>query len=100
MDDNYISLCIESSLSLLITLTASIFTVIGIGTLFSSLARTGKVPEGITGIVGIARLTHTTVQEGFMSYLRLVALHHILFYLVDPLRRLLELPVSKTLIYP
>jgi regulator of sigma E protease len=49
-------------------------TVIGIGQLFSSLARTGAVPEGITGIVGIAQLTYASVQEGFMTYLRLVAL--------------------------
>lgn len=49
-------------------------TVIGIGTLFSSLARTAQVPEGVTGIVGIAQLTHTSVQEGFSVYLRLVAL--------------------------
>jgi regulator of sigma E protease len=49
-------------------------TVYGIGTLFMSLARTGKVPEGITGIVGIAQLTYTSVQEGLGVYLRLVAL--------------------------
>jgi regulator of sigma E protease len=49
-------------------------TILGIGTLFSSLARTGRVPEGITGIVGIAQLTYTSVQAGFMTYLRLVAL--------------------------
>lgn len=49
-------------------------TVLGIGQLFVSLARTGTVPEGITGIVGIAQLTHASVQEGFMTYLRLVAL--------------------------
>ncbi|MDD5623914.1 MAG: M50 family metallopeptidase [Candidatus Peribacteraceae bacterium] len=49
-------------------------TVIGIGHLFSSLAQTGKVPEGITGIVGIAQLTHASVLAGFMTYLRLVAL--------------------------
>ncbi len=49
-------------------------TVLGMVTLFQSLARTGRVPEGITGIVGIAQLTHVSVQEGFMTYLRLVAL--------------------------
>lgn len=49
-------------------------TIIGIGALFSSLAQTGRVPEGITGIVGIAQLTYTSVQSGFMTYLRLVAL--------------------------
>lgn len=49
-------------------------TVVGIGKLFGSLAQTGKVPEGITGIVGIAQLTYTSVQEGFAVYLRLVAL--------------------------
>ena len=49
-------------------------TVLGIGKLGMSLFTTGKVPEGITGIVGIAQLTHASVQEGFMTYLRLVAL--------------------------
>jgi regulator of sigma E protease len=49
-------------------------TVIGIGHLFSSLAQRGTVPEGVTGLVGIAQLTYASVQEGFMTYLRLVAL--------------------------
>lgn len=49
-------------------------TVIGIGTLVSSIVSTGKIPEGIAGIVGIAQLTHGAVQEGFMHYLRLLAL--------------------------
>lgn len=49
-------------------------TIVGIGTLFSSLARTGTVPEGVTGIVGIAQLTYQSVEHGFMVYLRLVAL--------------------------
>ncbi len=49
-------------------------TVKGIGNLIHSLATTGHVPEGITGIVGIAVLTYSSVQEGFMTYLRLVAL--------------------------
>ncbi len=49
-------------------------TVFGIGKLFSSLTRTGTVPEGVAGIVGIAQLTHGAVLEGFMHYLRLVAL--------------------------
>lgn len=49
-------------------------TIIGIGKLFGSLASTGRVPEGIAGIVGIAQLTHGAVQEGFMHYIRLVAL--------------------------
>ncbi len=49
-------------------------TVIGMGNLVRSLVTRGHVPEGITGIVGIAVLTHSSVQEGFMTYLRLVAL--------------------------
>ncbi len=49
-------------------------TVKGIYQLFKSLTTTGHIPEGITGIVGIAVLTHSSVQEGFMTYLRLVAL--------------------------
>ena len=49
-------------------------TTYGIGKLFLSLAQQGTVPEGISGIVGIAQYTHTSVQEGFGAYLRLVAL--------------------------
>ncbi len=49
-------------------------TVLGIGKLFSSLAQRGQVPEGVTGIVGIAQLTYKSVEKGFMVYLRLVAL--------------------------
>jgi len=49
-------------------------TVIGIGKLVSSIVSTGRVPEGIAGIVGIAQLTHGAVQAGFMHYLRLLAL--------------------------
>lgn len=49
-------------------------TVAGMVHLFTSLASTATVPEGITGIVGIAQLTHTSVQEGWTVYLRLVAL--------------------------
>lgn len=49
-------------------------TVNGMGNLFFSLASTATVPEGITGIVGIAKLTHDSVVDGFMTYLRLVAL--------------------------
>ncbi len=56
------------------TKVVTVQTVYGIFKLFSSLARTGRVPEGVTGIVGIAQLTYTSVQEGFMVYLRLVAL--------------------------
>lgn len=49
-------------------------TVFGIAHLFASLFVRASVPEGITGIVGIAQLTHASVQAGFMVYLRLVAL--------------------------
>lgn len=49
-------------------------TVKGIIKLFSSLAESGVVPEGITGIVGIAQLTHSSVKEGVGMYFRLMAL--------------------------
>ncbi len=60
-------------------------TVNGIGKLFRSLMPfcgaeskqvfcRPSVPEGITGILGIAVLTYSSVQEGLMTYLRLVAL--------------------------
>lgn len=49
-------------------------TVHGMVNLVRSLVLRGAVPEGITGIVGIAVLTYGSVQEGLMTYLRLVAL--------------------------
>ncbi len=56
------------------TLFMTVQTVKGITNLISSLATRAHVPEGITGIVGIAVLTYSSVQEGLMTYLRLVAL--------------------------
>lgn len=49
-------------------------TIVGIGQLFTSLAFKATVPEGITSIIGIAQLTHVYVQQGFMTYLRLISL--------------------------
>ncbi len=49
-------------------------TILGMKQLAVSLFSRGAVPEGVTGIVGIAELTHLSVQEGFMTYVRLVAL--------------------------
>ena len=45
----------------------------GIGQLFFSLAQLKGVPEGITGVVGIAQMTHVSVLNGWTMYLRLVA---------------------------
>ncbi len=56
------------------TVFMTVQTVQGIRHLVTTLATKGHVPEGITGIVGIAVLTYSSVQEGFMTYLRLVAL--------------------------
>lgn len=67
MGDSFMLALRESSV-------VTVQTVVGIARLFGSLVRTGAVPEGITGIVGIAQLTHSSVQAGFMVYLRLVAL--------------------------
>ncbi len=64
--------------SIVLSLKETVFmtkqTVIGLEQLVATLLTRARVPEGITGIVGIAVLTHGTVQDGFMSYLRLVAL--------------------------
>jgi regulator of sigma E protease len=56
------------------TMFMTVQTVKGILHLFSSILTRAQVPEGITGIVGIAVLTYSSVQEGLMTYLRLVAL--------------------------
>lgn len=49
-------------------------TLNGMRNLFSTLFTRFRIPEGITGIVGIYGLTSSAVQEGFMTYLQLVAL--------------------------
>ncbi len=49
-------------------------TVKGLVDLGVSLFSRGKVPEGVTGIVGIAVMTHETVALGWSHYLRLVAI--------------------------
>lgn len=56
------------------TVTVMIQTVRGAGMLLSSLLHEGRVPKGITGIIGIAQLTHSSLEQGFMTYVRLVAL--------------------------
>ena len=48
-------------------------TVMGIGNLLTTLSQEARVPEGISSIVGIAEITHVSVQQGFMHYLRLMA---------------------------
>jgi regulator of sigma E protease len=53
------------------TWTVMTGTIEGVGRLINSLV---MEPGDIAGIVGIAQLTHTSVQLGFMKYLRLVAL--------------------------
>lgn len=49
-------------------------TILGLKELVLSLVAHVRVPEGVTGIIGIAELTYVSVQQGFMVYLRLVAL--------------------------
>jgi len=49
-------------------------TVNGVRRLLGSIITVQEIPEEITGLVGIARITHASVQEGFLTYLRLVAL--------------------------
>jgi regulator of sigma E protease len=49
-------------------------TVEGVGKLLHSLFREQSIPGDIAGIVGIAQITHESLKEGVMVYLRLVAL--------------------------
>ena len=49
-------------------------TIRGIGYLFSTLLQSGTVPPEISGPVGIAKLTYSSVQQGIGMYLRFVAL--------------------------
>ena len=54
--------------------TVTMGNIQGIGSLLKSLTLSQKVPQDIAGIIGIAQLTHDSLQQGFMKYLRLVAL--------------------------
>ncbi|HLC75901.1 MAG TPA: site-2 protease family protein [Candidatus Peribacterales bacterium] len=54
--------------------TVTVGNIQGIGLLLKSLVVAQKVPKDIAGIIGIAQLTHDSLQQGFMKYLRLVAL--------------------------
>lgn len=49
-------------------------TVIGMYHLGKSLLTEFAVPAGITGVVGIYALTYASVQDGFATYMQLVAL--------------------------
>lgn len=62
------------ALSLREVKVTTVQTVLGIAQLLRSLAWHGSVPEGITGIVGIAQLTHQSVEQGWSAYLRLMAI--------------------------
>ncbi len=55
------------------TVFMTVQTVKGIVGLIKSLVTKAQVPEGIMGFVGIAVITHTTVQTGLLAYLNLVA---------------------------
>lgn len=50
-------------------LTANMF-----GSVLKKILGEGKVPEGVAGPIGIARMTYTFVQQGFTSLLRFTAL--------------------------
>lgn len=54
--------------------TVMVGNVQGIGSLLKSLVVSQSVPKDIAGIIGIAQLTHDSLQQGFMKYLRLIAL--------------------------
>ncbi len=56
------------------TQVVTVQTIIGLKELVISLVSQVRVPEGVTGIIGIAELTYVSVEQGFMVYLRLVAL--------------------------
>ncbi|MBN2096207.1 site-2 protease family protein [Candidatus Peregrinibacteria bacterium] len=52
----------------------SVLTVKMIGTVVVSVVARFKVPEGVAGPVGIAKLTHTFTQQGFMALVQFTAL--------------------------
>lgn len=62
------------SLALSESWTVTSGTVQGVGRLLGNLFIKQRVPSDIAGIVGIAQLTHSSIQQGLMKYLRLVAL--------------------------
>jgi regulator of sigma E protease len=50
------------------------FTVVMIGDFVKGLLSTGEVSDTVSGPVGIAQLTYTFVQEGFISLIRFAAI--------------------------
>nr|MBP9750833.1 site-2 protease family protein [Candidatus Peribacteraceae bacterium] len=56
------------------TQVVTVQTMHGLRDLVVSLVSRVRVPEGVTGIIGIAELTYVSVQQGFFVYLRLMAL--------------------------
>jgi len=52
----------------------SVLTVKMIGTVVVSVVAKFTVPEGVAGPVGIAKLTHTFTQQGFMALVQFTAL--------------------------
>lgn len=56
------------------TQVVTVQTIYGLRDLVVSLVSKVRVPEGVTGIIGIAELTYVSVQQGFFVYLRLMAL--------------------------
>ncbi len=56
------------------TQVVTVQTIYGLRDLVVSLVSRVRVPEGVTGIIGIAELTYVSVQQGFFVYLRLMAL--------------------------
>lgn len=45
-----------------------------LGKVVTTLVSKFKIPEGVAGPVGIAQMTHSFVQEGFMALLQFTAL--------------------------
>ncbi len=56
------------------TYRLSKLTVGMFGDFIGGLFATGEVPESVAGPIGIAQMTHTFVQEGFIPLLRFVAI--------------------------
>ena len=52
----------------------SLITAKMMGEVFSGILRSGDVPDSVAGPIGIAQMTHISVQDGFMAVIRFAAI--------------------------
>lgn len=54
--------------------SVSLITAKMMGEVFAKLLSSGEVPDSVAGPIGIAQMTHVSVQDGFMAVIRFAAI--------------------------